>query len=158
MKKAFLMVLLVLAVPALAFSANVVYVQSLKAKVMSAPSFKAEAVGVVKKGDALTVLHKKDRWYRVDYMNKTGWIPDMVVGTRPPMKRISVLTGEEESIGTGARRRASQVTSAAAARGLAEDDRRRLGHKGVVDYTALEKLDGLRITDEEVAQFQRELK
>lgn len=154
MTAALVAAVLVFAQPAC--SADVVYVQSLKVRIMSAPSFSADTKGHALKGEPLTVLDRAGRWYKVGYGDKTGWVPRLVVGPKPPMKRVTVFTGEEKSISKEARRRASQVTSAAAARGLAEDDRRRLGHESAVDYRSLEKLNAIVITEQELSEFIKE--
>ena len=46
----------------------------------------------------------------------------------------------------------------AAVRGLAEDDRRRLGNRGAVDFQALEKVEALEISDSELATFIEQTK
>jgi hypothetical protein len=130
-----------------------VYVQSLKASVMSGPSFKSDRAFEAQRGEELAVREKSGMWYKVSLGERTGWVPALVVGPRPPMGKVSVFTGEEEDISASSRRRASAVTSAAAARGLTEDDRRRLGHRGVADFYALGKIESVTVTDAELSGF-----
>lgn len=140
---------------AVAVAADVVYVKSMKAEVRESPSFKAKTVMIAGKGTMLNVVEKKGRWIKVGHAGKTGWVTALLVDANPPMKRVSVFSGENQTdLSQGARKRASQVTSAAAARGLAEDDRRRLGHQGVADYGSLERIETVSISDAELAGFQ----
>jgi beta-N-acetylglucosaminidase len=53
----------------------------------------------------------------------------------------------------GVRRRASSYTSAAAARGLAADDRRRLSKEEKVDYESLEKVEAFQLSADEINRF-----
>lgn len=145
--------LIILSAMLLAASAERVYVQSLKADVMKEPSFKSEKVFSIEKGAELSVLESMPKWIKVGRGDKTGWVSALLVGTKPPLEKITVFTGAEEDIGRESRRRVSAVTSAAAARGLTEDDRRRLGSQTKTDYSALEKMEALSITDEELNEF-----
>lgn len=132
-----------------------VYVQSHRANVMNEPSFSATKAFEASKGEKLRVLEEAGKWLRVGLGKRKGWIPALLVGPEPPLEKVTVFTGSEKDISRESRRRASAATSAAAARGLAEDDRRRLGHHGTVDYRALEKMESLVITDDELAGFLR---
>lgn len=146
---------LIVAVSILSLAASYgnVYVQSRTAKILKDPSFKAEKVATVKRGDKLALLERHARWHKVSYDGKVGWISFMVVGRRPPMNRLSIRDSRRGDIRQYARRRASVVTATAAVRGLAEDDRRRLGNRGAVDFDALEKVEALEISDSELATF-----
>ena len=70
-----------------------------------------------------------------------------------PLERQSIIKGEERDIKQSVRRRASTYTSAAAARGLAQDDRRRLSTEEKVDYGGLEKMEAFSVSSEEVSRF-----
>ena len=152
----FLLVLFSLSLIAAA-SGNI-YVQSRSAKVFASPSFKAKVVTVAKKAQKLTVLEKSRRWYKVSYRGKEGWVSALVVSKRPPMKRVSVAGRDKGKIKKYARRRASVVTATAAARGLTEDDRRRLGNRGSVDFASLEMIEGLVISEAELDSFIKQTK
>ena len=147
-----IMVLLVVSLFLLGAGSNNMYVQN-KAKILSSPSFKAKVVVVAKKGQVLEVVKKKGRWYQVKIGNKTGWVSRLLVSKTPPMKKISVLASRGKKISKKARRRASVMTSAAAARGLAEDDRRRVGAGEMSDYAALEQMESVNVTEDEVDNF-----
>lgn len=133
---------------------DIYYVQSVRAKVMSSPSFKSKIVTVVNKGYGLQALGREGRWIKVKYGNREGYVPAMLVSKRPPLDRQGLISGTEEKLDHNVRRRASTYTSAAAARGLAADDRRRLSAEGEIDYRALEKVEAFSVSDEELAKFQ----
>ncbi len=132
---------------------DVYYVQSLKAKVMAEPSFKSKTLDELNKGTKLTSLGKVGSWIKVTYKTKTGYVSSMLLSAHQPMERLSLIKGEETDIKQSVRRRASTYTSAAAARGLAADDRRRLSRDEKVDYGALEKVEAFTLSNDDVKRF-----
>jgi uncharacterized protein YgiM (DUF1202 family) len=129
------------------------YVQSVKAKVMSATSFKAAVMGEVAKGFKFVSADKEGTWVKVKYNNKVGYVSSLLVSTHPPFDKTGVIKGDESDIKQGVRRRASSYTSAAAARGLASDDRRRLSTQEKADYDSLEKMESFKLTSDEISRF-----
>ena len=149
----FLMVLTFLT--AAAYAQSEYYVQSIKAKVMSATSFKSQVLGEVGKGYKFITSGKVGAWVKVKYKNKDGFVPSLLLATHPPFEKIAIIKGEEEEgdIKQGVRRRASSFTSAAAARGLAPEDRRRLNTEEKADYDLLEYMESFKVTTDELKQF-----
>ncbi len=131
------------------------YVQSVKAPILSAPSLGSSKVAEAVKGESLKELEKKGDWYKVGYKDITGWVSRLLVGSRPPSGKVSVLEDTEERIEKGARKRASAFTTAAAARGLAED-RARISDKYRVDFRGVEMMEAVSISDEEALRFLQE--
>jgi len=152
-----LLVIILFGLSITAASADSLYVQSDKARLTAAPSFGAAKVATLKKGDELTVTQEQNDWYRVDINGNTGWIPRLLVSPHKPMSRISVLTGEKDSVKKSARRRASNVTTAGAARGLANDDRRRSSQDEAADYAAVKSMESATIPQKEVEKFGKTL-
>lgn len=148
-----LMVLVVSAMFLLGAGSSVLYVQSSKAKIMKSPSFRAKVVVTAKRGEELKVISKKGRWYQVKADGKTGWVSKLLVSRSKPFKKVSVFAKADKDISNKARRRASVMTTAAAARGLAEDDRRRLGAETKSDYAALEKVEAMSVSEADVDNF-----
>jgi len=140
---------------AVSASAADLFVQSVKAPIFSAPSLGSSKVAEAVKGESLKELEKKGDWYRVGYKDITGWVSRLLVGSKPPSGKVSVLEDTEERIEKGARKRASAFTTAAAARGLAED-RARISDKYRVDYKGVEMMEAVSISDEEVLRFLQE--
>lgn len=137
---------------AVSASAADLYVQSVKAPIISAPSLGSSKVAEAAKGESLKELEKKGDWYKVGYKEITGWVSRLLVGPKPPSGKVSVLEETEEKIEKGARKRASAFTTAAAARGLAED-RARISDKYRVDFRGLEQMEAVKISDEEALRF-----
>lgn len=144
---------LILLFSTLLIAEDVFYVQSLKAKVMSAPSFKSAVLGEVSKGNKLVVTGREGSWVKVRYDAKEGYVSSLLLSTHPPIEKQAFLKGEEPEIKEGVRRRASTFASAAAARGLTQDDRRRISREEKIDYGSLEKVDALSVSTEEVMRF-----
>ena len=149
----FLVVLVMALSATFAQAEEVFYVQSLKAKVMSGASFRSKVLGETTRGHKLVALGRMGTWVKVNYQSREGYVSALLVSTRPPMEKHGLIKADESVISHGVRRRASTYTSAAAARGLVQDDRRRLSRDEKVDYQGLEKLETVTITDDDIAKF-----
>lgn len=137
-------------------AADVLYVQSMRAKLKKEPGFRSETVGSVKRGTMLKVIGSYyGRWYNVSAGAKKGWVHRLSVSKNRPMKKVRVIRAYGVDIAKRARRRASAITSAAAARGLSDADRKRMSDLSRADYASLDKLEKLagEITEAEVDDF-----
>lgn len=130
------------------------YVQSANANVRSDPSFGAKVVAKVAKGQTLTSISKEGNWLKVKVDGKEGYISSLLVSTHPPLAKQTVIKAEDEEIKPTARRRASSFTSAAAARGLTDEDQKREGTETGPDYKAVDKMESVKVTPEEIKQFK----
>ena len=148
-----ILMLLVL-LPIITHAGDTLYVQSTKAKIMSAPSFQSDIVEVIPKGTAVESIESQTRWIKVSYQKYTGWISNLLVLPEPPLKKTSLL--DQGPAIQDSRRRASNVASSAAARGLNAEDRARINMKNKFDYAALSQMESLKIDDSEVWQFLQE--
>ncbi|MCK9418033.1 MAG: SH3 domain-containing protein [Nitrospirae bacterium] len=129
------------------------YVQSVKAKVMSGPSFKSGVISEVSKGHKLSSSGKEGSWVKVRISDKDGYVSSLLVSTHPPFEKTGIIKGEDAEIKQGVRRRASSYTSAAAARGLAQDERRRLSKEEAIDYYSLDKVESFTLSPDEITRF-----
>ncbi len=152
-----LVIILSMFVMSLSF-AETFYVKSLKAKMFSEPSLVSKVVKELKRGDAVEVLKSKGNWYYVDYKGVKGWIYSLLVGKDKPMGKVSLIFDEKKSEVIRARERSSSNITAAAARGLTGDFRRRNKGKYVSDYISLRKMESIEITDEEIEKFSEVLR
>lgn len=143
--------LLIAFIPSVVLAADL-YVQSIRAPIMSAPSLGSQVIAEAHKSDLLKEVEKQGNWHRVSYKDKTGWVSKLLVGLKPPMGKVSLLEETEEKLSTGARKRASAFTTAAAARGLAED-RARVNDKFKVDHYGVESMEAVKISDDEALVF-----
>lgn len=146
--------LIAIAYPSMAGTADL-YVQSVKAPILSAPNLGSPKVDEAKKGEQLIEVEKQGNWHKVNYKDKTGWVSKLLVGQRPPAGKVSVLESSGEKLETGARKRASAFTTAAAARGFAEE-RSRVSDKYKVNFAKVEQMEALRISDEDAMKFLQE--
>lgn len=155
MKKQLLMMFLPgILYAALVHAESVYYVQSLNANVRSDPSFGSKVIAKVAKGQTLTPISREGNWIKIKIDGKEGYISSLLVSTHPPLQKQTVIKAEDEEIKPTARRRASSYTSAAAARGLTDEERKREGIEEGPDYKALDKMESLKVTPEEVKQFK----
>ena len=122
------------------------------------PAFSAALVTKIPKGSVLELVEKKGSWYQVKYQTHNGWVSKFLVSKKKPKAKIIVST-EEGSVpnkGRSLRKRASSVSTAAAARGLASDE-----ENGVVqresDREALERIESFEISEEDLDQFMEAL-
>lgn len=159
MKKIAFISLVLILYAANAFASQL-YVKSIRAKILSTPSFRSKIVGIAKRGATFEEIKRRGKWIEVKYKGrkgwKKGWVSKYLVSTRPPMKRISLLA-RGKNLQKTSRRRASAFTSVAAARGLTDYDRARQGRKGyAVDFAALDRMDKINITEDEALKFIEE--
>ena len=139
---------------ALAHAETVYYVQSSNASVRSDPSFGSKIIAKVEKGQSLTMISTEGSWIKVNVNGKEGYISKLLVSAHPPMAKQTVIKAEDEEIKPTARRRASSFTSAAAARGLTDDDQKHEGAEAGPNFKAVEKMEAVKVTPEEVKKFK----
>lgn len=152
---------LAIALLAVHFSAaaeQAMYVQSAKANLMTGPGFDTELVTVLQKGDAVTMVKEQGRWVQVTLPSSSGngWMSKLLLGNQPPMKKVSVLKGKQEQLEKSARRRASASASAAATRGLRDDERVRMNDADKPDYNELQNMEAVEVKEAEVRAFYQE--
>ena len=140
----------------LAAGAETVYVQNDRARLVSEPGFRAGLVAPLAKGAALRVLNKRKFWYRVESGGDQGWVFAYQVSRRPPLQKVAAALPAPSINRSQLRRRASVVTTVGAVRGRSASDRARANAGDHSDYLALEKVDALEFSDEEVLAFLRE--
>lgn len=151
-----LLIAMIFLAAANAFAEEPVYVKANKAKLMASPEFNSALILTIEKGTALQVKATQGRWLQVTIQNKTGWVSQLLVGNEPPLNQATPLNTGDQNIKQESRRRASATASAAAARGLRNDDRARQSDDAVSDYSALERMDKLDVTEDEAVKFIEE--
>lgn len=139
-----------------AWGAQTVYVQSLRAKILASPDFKAAVVARVKRGTPLPLQEQTDGWVKVRYADHTGWVPRLLVSDSAPLDEVTLFKGGEHAISGSVRRRASAVTTGGATRGLAEDERQRPSDRTIQNYAAVKKMESLDIDDGTALSFLKD--
>ena len=135
------------------YAADTVYVQSIKAKLYQTPDFKGNVVKLAVRGDKFSILEKKGNWYKISDDNNNYWVARLLVSKRKPLNKISVLANDTSSLKNNARRRASSVVTAGAARGLTADSRLRANEDSDTDYFSLRKIEAISVSDQDLQQF-----
>ena len=153
MKKQLMMFITGLLYVTLSYADTSYYVQSTNATVRSGPSFGAKVIAKVSKGQMLSSTSKSGDWIQVKIDGKEGYISHLLVTTHPPLDKTTVIKADEQEIKPTARRRASSFTSAAAARGLTDEEKKREGVEKA-DYKAVDKMEAVKVTPEEVKKFK----
>ena len=158
MKKQLLMTILCLPAifyAALTYADSTYYVQSDNANVRSEPSFGAKVIAKVAKGQSLTSLSKDGSWIKIKIDGKEGYISSLLVSNHVPLNKPAInKTADESEAKPSARRRASSYTSAAAARGLTDEDKKREGIDDKSNYKAVDKMESIKVTPDEVKKFK----
>ncbi len=129
------------------------FVQSATAKVMAQPSFKAEVIATLKRGDKFSAADKQSNWVKVTRDGKIGYVSSLLLATHAPLNKPEIVKAGDTAIDKGVRRRASSYSSAAAARGLTKEDRKRADEEGKADYSAVIKMESLTVKEGEVNNF-----
>lgn len=135
---------------------QVYFVQSTQAKILSTPSFSSPQVAEVKMGQRLTLLDNQGNWLKVALDGKEGFISALLVATHPPLGKTGFIKANDSEIKHGVRRRSSSFESAAAARGLTKEDRKRADSDEVANYKSLQNMEALSLSDNEVTKFMEE--
>lgn len=152
MKKLTLLLALILAAP-IASAEEYLYILSARAKLLSDPAFGSQTISNMSKGEKVIEIEKTNNWFKVKYEGKTGWLSRLSVSPHPPVKRKRRLAATDNKLQNNSRRRASNVSTTAAVRGLSELSRSRLNSKDVMNFAALEKMEKITINDNEVYAF-----
>lgn len=155
MKRAFILMAALVLLPEIA-SAKDLFVQSIKAKIMSEPNFKAEVINTASRGDKLEQVEAKDGWFRVKAGAASGWVNHLAVSESAPLNKVTVITADAADLQEKSRKRSSAITSAAAARGLSDAERKRMSEMGQADYRAMTHLEELAagISEREIRDFE----
>ena len=150
-KKAIHLFILIIFLPASSYSFDL-YVHSVKAPLYQSPSIGSTKVTDLEKGEKVIGIQEKTGWYEVKYKDKKGWIYKLMARKMPPLDKKDLHDEDTDELAHKARRRSSAFTTTAAARGLREK-RKRFADKYQLDYDALEKMESIRISNEEANEF-----
>ncbi len=115
-----------------------------------APFRDAPVLGVLPRGDAVEIRHKRGGWYEVTSGELDGWV-HMLSIRRARARRAAVDMGELAALATG-RAGTGQVVSTTGIRGLSEKDMR------LARYAEAElgKLDTYAVSHTQAKKFARE--
>jgi uncharacterized protein YgiM (DUF1202 family) len=132
------------------------YVQPFRAKVFAKPSIASEVLGTVDSGSQLVSIGREGSWAKLTFKGKTGFIPTSQTAKTPPLGKSS---GQNSEPGTklGARARTSSSSAVVAGmKGLTYEDRARVTKGDRSDFEALDNVEAIKITTDEIKQFNLE--
>lgn len=160
MKTPFLFLLIIgslfLISAAYAIADESLYVQPYQAKIYAKPSIAAEVLGLVESGYQFISTGKEKNWVKLSFKGMQGFIPAVQTAKTPPLGK-SAVQAVETTPKLGARARTSSSSAVVAGmKGLAYEDRARVTKGERSDFEALGKVDNLKISPDELKQFQLE--
>jgi hypothetical protein len=139
-----------------AFSEESLFVQPYRIKIYAKPSIAAEVIGSVDSGFQFVSSGRERNWVKLVFKGKQGFIPAVQTAKTPPLGK-SVSQAVEAAPKLGARARTSSSSAVVAGmKGLTYEDRARVTKGEMSDFESLDKVDSLKITPEELNQFQLE--
>ena len=132
------------------------FVQPFRAKIFAKPTIASEVISTVDSGFQFVSSGKEGRWVKLNYKGKLGFIPSVQVAKTPPLGK-SVVQGADATPKLSARARTSSSSAVVAGmKGLTYEDRARVTKGDQSDFDALDKVDGLKISPDELKAFQLE--
>ncbi|MCM2279219.1 MAG: SH3 domain-containing protein [Oligoflexia bacterium] len=134
------------------------YVQPAQTPLKSAPQMNAANITQLRRGEALTVLKKEGIWFQVTAGKSTGWISKLFVNTSKPVgeAELSKELADDKNLGKASRRRVSSYAASASTRGLTAGNRMREGRETYQsDFKAVEKMEELKVPENELRNFQQ---
>lgn len=132
------------------------YVQPYRAKIYAKPSIASEVLGSVESGYQFVSTGKEKNWVKLLFKDMQGFIPAVQTAKTPPLGK-STVQPLETAPKLGARARTSSSSAVVAGmKGLAYEDRARVTKGERSDFEALDKVEALKISSEELRQFQLE--
>ena len=139
-----------------AFSEESLYIQPFKAKIFAKPSIASEVLGSVDSGFKFVSTGKEGSWVKLFFKGKQGFIPAVQTAKTPPLGK-SAAQGLESAPKLGARSRTSSSSAVVAGmKGLTYEDRARVTKGERSDFEALDKVDAMTVSPDELKQFQLE--
>ncbi|HXE95811.1 MAG TPA: hypothetical protein VN642_05365 [Dongiaceae bacterium] len=140
---------------ATAYSDESLYVQPFRAKIYSKPSLASEVLGQVDSGFKFVSTGREGNWVKLVVKGKQGFIPAVQTAINPPLGK-SAAQGAESAPKLGARARTATTAVVAGMKGLTYEDRARVTKDELSDFEALDKIDALKISPDELKAFQLE--
>ena len=102
--------------------ASTMYVKSIKLSPFLNPKHGSKKIETLKRGDSVEQLKKIGFWLEIKTRSgKIGWVPKLTLSNLPPKMSSSILNKNNINLSKSARKRASNFTSAGAARGLKDN-------------------------------------
>ncbi len=131
------------------------YISSLQTKLYAQPNFTAPLKAQLQKGEKVTIKKTQGAWTEVSSTKGEGWVSKFVLSKTPPMSKVTVLPGSEEIKLKDIRRRTSAITTAAAARGLADVAKASQQDRYVSNPEGVRYMESFKIPTRELLKFSQ---
>jgi uncharacterized protein YgiM (DUF1202 family) len=137
-----------------ASAAETLFVQPYRVNIHAGPSLASGVLGSADSGFQFVSSGRNGNWVRLTFNGKQGFIPAVQTAKTPPLGK-SAAAGATPKL--NARSRASSSSAIVAGmKGLTYEDRARVAKGERSDFGALDKVDALKISPEELALFHLE--
>lgn len=139
-----------------------IFVQSQSTQLRKDPLATSASLMDLKRGDELILLKKEGMWLQVKTSNQTeGWVPKILTSTVKPLGQAQLLkdTANIDTNAKTSRRRTTDYAVSAATRGLSAGERHRPGDENFrSNRNAVEELEKVQITPQQIKNFKAEAK
>lgn len=147
--------------PVFAIDLTNVFVQSQSTQLRKHPQISADSLMDLKRGDELLIIKKEGLWLQVKTMNqREGWVPQILTSTIKPLEELPSFqeTSPIDSPAKASNQRSKNYATSASARGLSASEKNDSGgdESFPINRQAVEDLDKLRITPQQVKKFKDE--
>jgi len=139
-----------------AFADESLYVQPFRIKIFTKPSIASEVIGQVDSGFQFVSTGKEGKWVKLDFRGKQGFIPAVQTSKTPPLGRRIAQTFDTSPKLDSRERASSSSAVVAGMKGLTYEDRARVTQGERSDFEALDKVEAIIISPDELKQFQLE--
>lgn len=132
------------------------FVQPFSARIFAKPSIASEVLGSVDSGYKFVTTGRDGSWVKLYFNGKQGFIPAVQTAKNPPLGKATVRSAEAAPKLSVRSRTSSAPAVVAGMKGLTYEDRARVSKGEQSDFDALDRVESLKISPEELRQFQSE--
>jgi hypothetical protein len=133
-------------------ASEIYFVQPNTVKFYAAPSFAAKVLGSAESGYRFIATGREGNWLKLDFSGRTAYLPVVQASTRAPLGKVTARSGDASKKLSG-RARSSATAAVAGVKGLTYEDRARVSKGERMDYDALEKVEAIIASPEELKDF-----
>ncbi len=133
--------------------ASVYFIKSAKVDLLSAAEKGSDVVATLERDTEVKELDVDRTWVKVESDGKAGWVSKIFLSKKKSMGTSQSLLDTDEDLSSSARKRASALTSAGAARGLRAGSDQLYQEDGEENLAALKIMESWKVDDEVGLEF-----
>lgn len=138
-----------------AVAEEILFVQPFRSKVYAKPSIASDVLGLVDSGFQFNSTGKEGNWVKLEFKGKHGFIPAVQTAKTPPLGKSTAQVADSSPKLSVRSRTSSSTAVVAGMKGLTYEDRARVTKGERSDYDALDKVESLKISADELKAFQQ---